>query len=85
MVRRGRGRRGAGRLRTVIADHDVSAMPVEHARGTSGPALRPADALSAADDPDAERCEIWELFRPPEPEPFKRVDELRYRPALPNT
>ncbi|MEU8874057.1 hypothetical protein AB0D24_23425 [Streptomyces javensis] len=28
---------------------------------------------------------IWELFRPPEMEPLKRVDEVRHRLGLPNT
>ncbi|WP_431042662.1 hydroxysqualene dehydroxylase [Streptomyces sp. P1-3] len=32
-----------GARRTVTADHFVSAVPVEHARGTWGPALRSAD------------------------------------------
>ncbi|KJK56333.1 FAD-dependent oxidoreductase [Saccharothrix sp. ST-888] len=33
----------SGRIRTVTADHYLSAMPVEHARLTWGPALRAAD------------------------------------------
>ncbi|AXE87858.1 hypothetical protein C1703_22920 [Streptomyces sp. Go-475] len=30
-------------------------------------------------------CRDWELHRPPELEPLKRVDELRYRLGLPKT
>lgn len=44
------GRDGSG-ARTVTADHYVSALPVEHARTTWGPALRAADPqLARCDD-----------------------------------
>ncbi|MEV7027038.1 FAD-dependent oxidoreductase, partial [Kitasatospora sp. NPDC093558] len=50
----GNGRIGGVRLRDanapVLADHYVSAMPVEHARATWGPALRSAD-------PQLARCD----------------------------
>src|SRR4051812_24438855 len=42
--------RDGGQERTVTADHYVSAMPVEHARGTWGEALRAAD-------PQLARCD----------------------------
>lgn len=41
---------GSGRTRTVTADHYLSAMPVEHARRTWGPALRAADPRLARCD-----------------------------------
>ena len=47
--------------------------------------MAPVNALLDADNSDAERCRVWELFRPPEMEPLKRVDEVRYRLGLPNT
>lgn len=41
---------GSGAERTVTADHYLSALPVEHARPTWGPALRAADPQLAACD-----------------------------------
>lgn len=64
----------------VRTDVDLATM-----EGANESARLAVNALLDADDSDAERCEIWELFRPPEMEPLKRVDEVRYRLGLPNT
>ncbi len=61
---------------------DVDLATMEGANGVS--ARRAVNALLDADNSGAERCHIWELFRPPEMEP-QRVDEVRYQLGLPNT
>ncbi|GAP53168.1 uncharacterized protein SAZU_8049 [Streptomyces azureus] len=62
-----------------------------HPTGTHGnrPTARTSarhavNALLEADNSDAECCRVWELCRPPELEPLKRVDELWYRLGLPS-
>ena len=64
----------------VHTDVDLATM-----EGANESARRAVNALLDADNSDAEPCEIWELYRPPEMEPLKRVDELRYKLGLPNT
>ncbi|MFB6783613.1 FAD-dependent oxidoreductase [Streptomyces sp. NPDC056352] len=64
----------------VRTDVDLATM-----EGANESARRAVNALLDADNSGAERCHIWELFRPPEMEPLKRVDEVRYRLGLPNT
>ncbi|MGW0735179.1 hydroxysqualene dehydroxylase [Streptomyces sp. NPDC002851] len=64
----------------VHTDVDLATM-----EGANESARRAVNALLDADGSDAERCHIWELYRPPELEPLKRVDEARYRLGLPNT
>ncbi len=64
----------------VRTDVDLATM-----EGANESARRAVNALLEADNSDAERCRIWELYRPPEMEPLKRVDEVRYRLGLPNT
>ncbi|MFC9672729.1 FAD-dependent oxidoreductase [Streptomyces sp. NPDC056949] len=64
----------------VRTDVDLATM-----EGANESARRAVNALLDADNSGAERCHIWELFRPPEMEPLKRVDEARYRLGLPNT
>ncbi|WP_328502008.1 FAD-dependent oxidoreductase [Streptomyces sp. NBC_00457] len=64
----------------VRTDVDLATM-----EGANESARLAVNALLDADNSDAERCEIQELFRPPEMEPLKRVDEVRYRLGLPNT
>lgn len=64
----------------VRTDVDLATM-----EGANESARLAVNALLDADDSGAERCEIWELFRPPEMEPLKRVDEVRYKLGLPNT
>ncbi|WP_461083515.1 hydroxysqualene dehydroxylase [Streptomyces deserti] len=64
----------------VRTDVDLATM-----EGANESARLAVNALLDADDSNAERCRIQELFRPPEMEPLKRVDELRYRLGLPNT
>ncbi|MBA2808233.1 FAD-dependent oxidoreductase [Streptomyces sp. KM273126] len=64
----------------VRTDVDLATM-----EGANESARRAVNALLDVDRSDAERCEIWELYRPPEMEPLKRVDELRHRLGLPNT
>ena len=53
--------------------------------GANSSARQAVNALLDTDGSAAERCEIQELYRPPEMEPLKRVDEVRYRLGLPNT
>ncbi|MGW4729915.1 hydroxysqualene dehydroxylase [Streptomyces shenzhenensis] len=64
----------------VRTDVDLATM-----EGANESARRAVNALLDADNSDAERCRLWELFRPPELEPLKRLDEARYRLGLPNT
>ncbi|MEV6942323.1 FAD-dependent oxidoreductase [Streptomyces sp. NPDC051172] len=64
----------------VHTDVDLATM-----EGANESARRAVNALLDADNSDAEPCEIWELYRPPELEPLKRADELRYKLGLPNT
>ncbi|MGW2953552.1 hydroxysqualene dehydroxylase [Streptomyces eurythermus] len=64
----------------VRTDVDLATM-----EGANESARRAVNALLDQDGSDAERCRIWELYRPPELEPLKRVDEVRYRLGLPNT
>jgi uncharacterized protein with NAD-binding domain and iron-sulfur cluster len=64
----------------VRTDVDLASM-----EGANESARHAVNALLEADNSDAERCRVWELYRPPELEPLKRVDELRYRLGLPNT
>ncbi|MFI7018230.1 FAD-dependent oxidoreductase [Streptomyces sp. NPDC050164] len=64
----------------VRTDVDLASM-----EGANESARHAVNALLDADDSDAERCRVQELYRPPELEPLKRVDELRYRLGLPNT
>ncbi|MET9086047.1 FAD-dependent oxidoreductase [Streptomyces sp. NPDC004237] len=64
----------------VHTDVDLATM-----EGANESARRAVNALLDADGSTAERCHIWELFRPPEMEPLKRIDAARYRLGLPNT
>jgi uncharacterized protein with NAD-binding domain and iron-sulfur cluster len=64
----------------VRTDVDLATM-----EGANESARRAVNALLDADNSDAERCRVQELYRPPEMEPLKRIDEVRYRLGLPNT
>ncbi|MFE4358567.1 FAD-dependent oxidoreductase [Kitasatospora sp. NPDC056800] len=64
----------------VRTDVDLATM-----EGANESARRAVNALLDADGSPAERCRIQLLFRPPELEPLKLVDEARYRLGLPNT
>ncbi|MCW8379482.1 hydroxysqualene dehydroxylase [Streptomyces justiciae] len=64
----------------VRTDVDLATM-----EGANESARLAVNALLDADRSDAERCEVLELFRPPEMEPLKRIDEARHRLGLPNT
>ncbi|MGW1158063.1 hydroxysqualene dehydroxylase [Streptomyces sp. NPDC002513] len=64
----------------VRTDVDLATM-----EGANESARRAVNALLDQDGSSAERCRIWELYRPQELEPLKRVDEVRYRLGLPNT
>ncbi|MFG2938626.1 FAD-dependent oxidoreductase [Streptomyces sp. NPDC048282] len=64
----------------VHTDVDLATM-----EGANESARRAVNALLDADGSTAERCHIRELFRPPEMEPLKRIDDVRYRLGLPNT
>jgi uncharacterized protein with NAD-binding domain and iron-sulfur cluster len=64
----------------VRTDVDLATM-----EGANESARRAVNALLDADGSTAERCRIWSLYRSPEMEPLKRVDEVRYQLGLPNT
>ncbi|MGW3245809.1 hydroxysqualene dehydroxylase [Streptomyces sp. NPDC001070] len=64
----------------VRTDVDLATM-----EGANESARRAVNALLDADGSGADRCRVHTLYRPPEMEPLKRVDELRYRLGLPNT
>ncbi|MFH9663227.1 FAD-dependent oxidoreductase [Streptomyces sp. NPDC017248] len=64
----------------VRTDVDLATM-----EGANESARRAVNALLDRDGSDAGRCRVWELYRPEELEPLKRVDEVRYRLGLPNT
>ncbi|MFE2039408.1 FAD-dependent oxidoreductase [Streptomyces sp. NPDC059477] len=64
----------------VRTDVDLASM-----EGANESARHAVNALLDAEGSDAERCRLFELYRPPEFEPLKRVDEVRYRLGLPNT
>ncbi|MFB6962594.1 FAD-dependent oxidoreductase [Streptomyces sp. NPDC056309] len=64
----------------VRTDVDLATM-----EGANESARRAVNALLDQDGSDAERCRIWELYRPQELEPLKRIDKIRYRLGLPNT
>lgn len=64
----------------VRTDVDLATM-----EGANESARRAVNALLEADGSDADRCRIRNLYRPPEMEPLKRVDEARFRLGLPNT
>ncbi|MFU8855179.1 FAD-dependent oxidoreductase [Micromonospora sp. SL1-18] len=64
----------------VRTDVDLATM-----EGANESARLAVNALLDADGSGAKRCQIWTLYRPPEMEPLKRIDEVRYRLGLPNT
>lgn len=64
----------------VRTDVDLATM-----EGANESARRAVNALLDADGSTAGRCRIWSLYRPPEMEPLKRADEVRYQLGLPNT
>lgn len=64
----------------VWTDVDLATM-----EGANESARRAVNVLLDADGSKAERCRIWTLYRSPEMEPLKRVDEVRYQLGLPNT
>ncbi|MEV7285556.1 FAD-dependent oxidoreductase [Streptomyces sp. NPDC093252] len=64
----------------VRTDVDLATM-----EGANESARHAVNALLDADGSAAPRCHVFELYRPPEFEPLKRVDELRYGLGLPNT
>jgi hypothetical protein len=64
----------------VRTDVDLATM-----EGANESARRAVNALLDADGSNAERCRIQPLYRPPEMEPLKQVDEVRYQLGLPNT
>ncbi|MFD8073533.1 FAD-dependent oxidoreductase [Streptomyces sp. NPDC059718] len=64
----------------VRTDVDLATM-----EGANESARRAVNALLDADGSDADRCRVIPLYRPPEMEALKKVDELRYRLGLPNT
>ncbi|MDT3399786.1 FAD-dependent oxidoreductase [Streptomyces sp. B1866] len=63
----------------VATDIDLATM-----EGANEAARRAVNALLDADGSAAERCRVWPLYVPPELEPLRRKDEIRYRLGLPN-
>ncbi|MGC0317138.1 FAD-dependent oxidoreductase [Kitasatospora acidiphila] len=64
----------------VRTDVDLATM-----EGANESARRAVNALLEADGSAAGRCPVHLLYRAPELEPLKLVDEARYRLGLPNT
>jgi uncharacterized protein with NAD-binding domain and iron-sulfur cluster len=64
----------------VATDMDLATM-----EGANESARRAVNALLDAEGSTARRCTVWTLYRPPELEAFKQVDEIRYQLGLPNT
>jgi len=64
----------------VRTDIDLATM-----EGANEAARRAFNALLDADGSTTERCHVWTLYRSPELEPLKLVDEVRYGLGLPNT
>jgi uncharacterized protein with NAD-binding domain and iron-sulfur cluster len=64
----------------VRTDVDLATM-----EGANESARRAVNALLDADGSTADRCQVHLLYRAPELEPLKAVDEARYRLGLPNT
>ncbi|MFF4572115.1 hypothetical protein [Streptomyces sp. NPDC001410] len=69
----------------LAGDYVRTDVDLATTEGAHEAARRAVNALLGADNSDTGRCRIRELFRPPETEVLKRVDELRYRMGLPNT
>jgi hypothetical protein len=64
----------------VRTDVDLATM-----EGANESARRAVNALLDADGSAADRCQVQLLYRAPELEPLKAIDEARYRLGLPNT
>jgi uncharacterized protein with NAD-binding domain and iron-sulfur cluster len=64
----------------VRTDVDLATM-----EGANEAARRAVNALLEADGSTSEPCRVWTLYRSPEMEPLKLVDEVRYGLGLPNT
>ncbi|MFF4837905.1 hypothetical protein [Streptomyces sp. NPDC001315] len=69
----------------LVGDHVRTDVDLATMEGAHESARRAVNALLEADNSGAVRCEVLELYRPPETEPLKRVDEVRYRLGLSNT
>ncbi|MGW2066446.1 hypothetical protein ACWCO9_38605, partial [Streptomyces sp. NPDC001937] len=77
----GRGPRRSRRRRRTAARRNE---PGVHG-GADEAARHAVDALLDADGSTAGRCTTWGRYRPPELEPLKRIDEVRFEMGLPNT
>ncbi|AUG82012.1 FAD-dependent oxidoreductase [Kitasatospora sp. MMS16-BH015] len=69
----------------LAGDYVRTEVDLATMEGANESARRAVNALLDADGSTAERCRVWPLFRPPELEPLKLVDEARYALGLPNT
>ncbi|MFF8429774.1 FAD-dependent oxidoreductase [Streptomyces sp. NPDC016566] len=68
----------------LAGDYVRTEVDLATMEGADESARRAVNALLDADNSDTGRCRIGELFRPPEMEPLKCVDEPRYRLGLPS-
>ncbi|MGW2932339.1 hydroxysqualene dehydroxylase [Streptomyces sp. NPDC001156] len=69
----------------LAGDYVRTGMNLASMEGANEAARHAVNALLDADGSAAARCVTWGHYQPPELEPLKRVDELRYRLGLPNT
>ncbi len=63
----------------------LAGMTLASMEGADEAARHAVNALLDADGSTAERCTTWGHYRPPELEPLKRIDEVRFGLGLPNT
>lgn len=69
----------------LAGDYVRTGMNLASMEGANEAARHAVNALLDADGSGAARCATWGHYQPPELEPLKRIDEVRYRLGLPNT
>ncbi|MGW1881262.1 hydroxysqualene dehydroxylase [Streptomyces sp. NPDC001970] len=69
----------------LAGDYVRTGMNLASMEGANEAARHAVNALLDIDGSTAERCATWGHYQPPELEPLKRVDEIRFRLGLPNT
>ncbi|MFF0285453.1 FAD-dependent oxidoreductase [Streptomyces sp. NPDC005262] len=69
----------------LAGDYIRTGMNLASMEGANEAARHAVNALLDADGSTTERCTTWGHYRPPELEPLKRIDEVRFGLGLPNT
>ncbi|MER5179731.1 FAD-dependent oxidoreductase [Streptomyces sp. NPDC002896] len=69
----------------LAGDYIRTGMNLASMEGANEAARHAVNALLDADGSSAQQCTTWGHYQPPELEPLKRVDELRFKLGLPNT